>query len=116
MADFVVANYEMEAGGFRPIKVLSTTIIEDVNPNGDTAGVGAFVRAGGKRRMYGTVAREITISRQIGTNAPYSSASVGVSIPILTKAAFEALNVGAAFEYNSIDDFVITGKRPESTR
>jgi hypothetical protein len=116
MADFVVANYEMDDGSFRPIKVLTTTIIADVNPNADTAGVGAYVRAGGKRRTYGTVAREVVISRQIGTADPYTSASVSVTIPILTKAAFEALNVGAAFEYNSVDDFVITGKRPESTR
>ena len=115
MADFVLANYETDAGAFRPIKVASMTITA-VNVNGATAGTGSIVRAGGSRRRYGTVAREITISRQIGTVGAYDQATVSVTVPILKKSVYEGLGFGATFIYGGKEDWTVTSKRGESTR
>lgn len=115
MADFQIGNYQTDAGTFRPIRVQSFTI-STANPNGATNGTGQFVRAGGSRRRYGTVARQVIISRQIGTNVPYGAASVSVSIPFLTKAAYDAVAIGATFTYNELSDWVVTGKQDETDR
>jgi hypothetical protein len=115
MADFVIANYEMDVAGSRPIKVLSDTITT-VNPNHNVDGTGSYVRARGSRKKYGTLARSITIARPIGTDAPYNSGSKTVRIPILTKAAYNGINVGAAYTYKALENWTVVGKNPESTR
>jgi hypothetical protein len=115
MADFQIANYETDAGDFRPIKVKSTTVTE-LNPQAETSGTGTFVRAQGKKRAYGTIARQINISRNIGTAEPYSSSSVSVSIPYFTKEAFENVSVGSEYTYEGLEDWFVTSKTSESNR
>lgn len=115
MADFQIANYEMDDGTFRPIKVAAFTI-STINPNAQTEGTGSFVRAGGSTRRYGTVARQVSLSRQIGVTGAYSQATVSVTIPILTTAAFAALSIGETVTYNELEDWIVTGKKAEATR
>lgn len=112
---FSIANYEMEGGGSRPIKVDAATITT-ANPNFATASSGSFVRTGGSKRSYGTVARQLILSRAIGEETPYASGSVSVSVPILTKAAFAAAAIGGTYTYGGLTDWVIVSKQPESSR
>lgn len=112
---FSIANYETDAGASRPIKVKSTTITT-ANPNFATDSTGSYVRAGGSKRAYGLVARQIVISRPIGTEAAYSSSNVSVSIPILTKAAYAAASVGASYTYGGLEDWIIVSKISEVQR
>jgi hypothetical protein len=115
MADFAIANYEMDAGGFRPVKVLLSTI-STANPNGATEGTGSYVRAGGSKKRYGTVCRQISIARNIGTGGDYDTASVSVTIPIFQKSVWTALAVGSAYTYGGKNDWLVVGKISESTR
>lgn len=112
---FSIANYELEEGGARPIKVKTSTI-STANPNFATAGSGDYVRAGGSKKAYGTVARQVIISRPVGTEDPYSSSNVSVSIPFLTKASFAAINVGATYTYAGLQDWIVVAKVSEISR
>lgn len=112
---FSIANYETNTGASRPIKVRFDTI-STANPNFATASSGTYVRAGGSKRAYGIVARQIVISRAIGQEAPYSSANVSVTIPYLTKAAFDAVSIGATYTYQGLEDWVVVGKQSEVSR
>jgi hypothetical protein len=115
MADFQIANYETDAGSSRPIKIASYTLTA-WNENHDVNATGAYVRAGGSKAKYGTVARQVNMSRQIGTQAAYSAATVSVSIPMLTKAAYNSIGIGSVQIYNGLEDWVVTGKTAEQTR
>jgi hypothetical protein len=115
MADFVIANYQMDDETSRPIKVLNDTITT-ANPNHEIDGSGSYVRARGSRKKYGTLARSITIARAIGTAVPYGSGSKTVRIPMLTKTAYTGISVGAAYTYKGLEDWTVVGKSAESTR
>jgi hypothetical protein len=112
---FSIANYEMDDATSRPIKVKVSTI-STANPDFATNSTGSYVRAGGSKKAYGTVARQVIISRPIGTEDPYSSSNVSVSIPFLTKAAFDAISVGASYTYAALTDWIVVAKVAEVTR
>ena len=115
MAKFIISKYERDDGTVAPIRIKQTTITTvNVVPAGNR--VGEFARAGGSTRQYGTVARQITLSRAIGDGTPYGSATVSVTIPILSRSVYEAIADGATFAYNDKTDWVVAGQRGEARK
>lgn len=116
MAVFKLAKYEADDDQIRPIRVRPTTVVApNTEPSGGLTS-SARVRAGGSRRRYGTIAREVTISRAVGNaTTPLGSATVTVTLPIMTKAAYNSLSVGADYTYAG-STWVVAAKRAESSR
>ena len=115
MAAFIISKYERDDQTVGPIRIKGTAITAiNVVPAGNR--VGDLVRAGGSTRRYGTVARQITISRKIGDGTAYNGGTVSVTIPILSKAVFAAIADGSTFVYNEKTDWVVSGQRSESRK
>ena len=115
MAKFIISKYERDDDTIGPIKIKATTITAiNVVPAGNR--VGDLVRAGGSTRSYGTVARQITISRSIGDGTAYNGGTVTVTIPILSKAVFAAIADGSSFAYAEKTDWTVSGQRSESRK
>ena len=113
---FVISNYERDNATNGPIKIQAETITT-WNPAGTAARTGSFIRARGSKKAYGTRARMVTLSRKIGDGTDYNSASVSVSVPVLTIAAYAALSDGQIVAYQLKTDWVVTkGGSPETTR
>ena len=90
MPKFQVSKYERDDDTIAPIRIQTATITAiNVVPAGNRTG--EFARAGGSTRRYGTVARQITLSRPIGDGTLYGSGTVSVTIPILSKAVYAAI-------------------------
>lgn len=115
MAKFVISKYERDDETVGPIRIKTTTITAiNVVPAGNRTG--DLVRAGGSTRSYGTVARQITLSRSIGDATLYGGGTVTVTIPILSKSVFAAIADGSTFAYNDKTDWTVSGQRSESRK
>lgn len=115
MAKFITSKYERDDDTIAPIKIkLETITAVNVVPAGNRTG--EYARAGGSSRRYGTVARQVTLSRPIGDGTLYGSGTVSVTIPILSKAVFAAIADGAPFAYNGKTDWVVAGQRGEARK
>lgn len=115
MSKFLISKYERDDGTIAPIRIKASTVTAvNVVPAGNR--VGDFARAGGSTRMYGTVARQITLSRPIGDNTLYGGGTVSVTIPILSKSVYAGLADGAVFTYNDKTDWVVAGQRSEARK
>lgn len=115
MARFIISKYERDDDTIAPIRIKAATITTiNVVPAGNRTG--EFARAGGSNRRYGTVARQITLSRPVGDGTEYGSGTVSVTIPILSKAVFAGIADGSTFAYNNKTDWVVAGQRGESRK
>ena len=115
MPKFLISKYERDDATIAPIKIKAETVTAiNVVPAGNR--VGDYARAGGSTRRYGTVARQITLSRPIGDGTLYNSGTVTVTIPILSKAVFAAIADGSTFVYNGKADWTVGGQRSESRK
>ena len=115
MAKFITSKYERDDETIAPIKIKAATITAiNVVPAGNRTG--EFARSGGSTRKYGTVARQITLSRSIGDGTLYGGGTVSVTIPILSKAVFATIADGSSFAYNDKTDWVVAGQRGEARK
>ena len=115
MAKFLVSKYERDDETIAPIRIKAETITAiNVVPAGNRTG--DYARAGGSTRRYGTVARQVTLSRSIGDGTLYGGGTVSVTIPILSKAVFTAIADGSTFAYNGKTDWTVGGQRAESRK
>ena len=115
MAKFLVSKYERDDDTIAPIKIkLETITAINTVPAGNRTG--EFARAGGSTRRYGTVARQVTLSRPIGDGSLYGGGTVSVTIPILSKAVYAAISDGSTFAYNGKTDWVVAGQRGEARK
>lgn len=113
---FIISNYERDDTTNGPIKIQAETITT-WNQAAVGSRVGAFIRARGSKKAYGTRARMVTLSRKLGDGGDYNTATVNVSVPILTLAAYAALSDGQIVTYQLKTDWVVTkGGSPETTR
>lgn len=112
---FLTSNYQKNDDTNAPIRVQAETITT-WNPAGVGSRVGIYVKARGSRRQYGTIARSVTLSRRIGDGTDYNSATVTVRVPIMTKAAWLALNDGDVIAYQGKTDWQVAGQSDESTK
>lgn len=117
MARFLNAKYEGDDGEIYPMRVRATTLTA-ANPAATASATKEnFVRAGGSSRAFGIRARQVVISREIGDPAvEYGSATISVSLPVPTLAAFSALEVGSAFTYKGINNWYISDLVNESIK
>lgn len=115
MPKFLVSKYERDDDTIAPIKIKAETITAiNVVPGGNRSG--EFARAGGSTRRYGTVARQITLSRSVGDGTLYGGATVSVTVPILSKAVYAAISDGSSFAYNGKTDWIVAGQRGEARK
>ncbi len=112
---FEVGGYETDAGAIRPIRVQPETLLGDDNPFATGARSGGFVRVSGGNRKIGLKARRIAIKRNLGPVVEGIQPTIERSIPILTPAVFDALEVGDEIAYLGVD-WQITGKIGERGR
>lgn len=115
MGKFVTSKYERDDDTIAPIKIKQETITAiNVVPAGNQTG--EFARAGGSTRRYGTVARQVTLSRSIGDSTQYGGGTVSVTIPILSKSVYAAISDGSTFAYNGKTDWIVAGQRGEARK
>lgn len=112
---FVYAKYETNAGDVRPIRVQPETIIAATNPEGTGSLAGGLVRVSGGRRKIGTKARSMTLRQNVGAAVGGYQPTRGITLPVFTKAAFEALAIGQAVTYNG-SAWTVAGTSPEAGR
>lgn len=115
--NFILSKYEADSGEIHPIRIQPETIIADTNP----APAGAITqslraRVGGSSRTYGLHARKIRVTWTAPATHPEGYKDGGtITLPILSAAAYAAINIGQTFNYlaNSV---TVTGKSPEESR
>lgn len=112
---FIIAAYERDDGTVGPIRVQPET----VTPwNAQAAGskTGYYIRARGSKRAYGVMARSVTLTRSVGSGEAYNAATVSLTVPVFTKAAWEALAAGQTIAYNGVTDWVVAGTNSEQSK
>jgi hypothetical protein len=110
---FVIAKYETDQGDTRPVRVQPETIIASTNPEGTGTLAGGLIRVSGGKRKIGKKARSMTLKQNIGAPVNGYQATRTITLPVFTKAAFDALAIGQAVTYNA-GTWVVTGASPES--
>lgn len=87
------------------------------NSNGagpTTSDISAYAK--GSRRRNGLHCRRVTLSRQVGSGEDYDSATVTVTVPIMTNSAYNALSVGDTLAYQGKNDWLVAAKTDELLR
>jgi hypothetical protein len=112
---FIIANYERDDGTIGPIRVQPETVTT-WNVQATGAKTGYYIHARGSKKAYGVHARSVTLTRAIGTGEAYNAATVNITVPILTKASWEALSAGQVLTYNGVADFVVAGTNSEESK
>lgn len=110
--------YEANAGTFHNIRVQPETIIAGTNaaPAGPVTPNAVSAKVSKGKREFGLGARTVTIAWANPDAPPEGYAqNSSIRLPILTPAAWEALSLGATFQYAGVQVRVI-GKSPESLR
>lgn len=112
---FVIAGYETDAGAVRPVRVQPETIIAAANPEAAGTITGSLVRVSGGRRKIGTKTRSMTLKQNIGAAVAGFQPTRSTTLPVFTKAAFDALAIGTPVTYNG-SAWTVSGKSPEAGR
>lgn len=112
---FTIAGYERNDGTTGPIRVQPETITA-WNAEAPGSKTGLYVKARGSKRAYGTVARSVTLTRAIGSGEAFNAATVSVIVPVLTKAAWDALAAGQTLAYNGVNDWKVAGTNAEESK
>jgi hypothetical protein len=112
---FIIANYERDDGSIGPIRVQPETVTE-WNEQADGSKTGYYIKARGSKKSYGVHARSVTLTRAVGTGAAYNAATVSLTVPVFTKAGWEALSAGDVLEYNGVEDWVVAGTNSEESK
>jgi len=117
---FVLSKYEADSGDIHPIRVqpetAAATLAGGANsaPSGSITDGAGQVRARGSRRAIGKKARSCSF---VWTDEPpedYKEGGGG-TIPVLTTARYEAINIGSTGTYLG-SAITIVGKQPEGGR
>jgi hypothetical protein len=113
---FIRGFYTSNEGDVYGCRVQPETITSwNQNSEGPATGnVRAYTK--GSRRRYGVHARRVTLSRVVGTIDDYDSARVSVTVPIMTRSAYNALSVGQVLTYQEQDDWEVASKSEEVIR
>jgi hypothetical protein len=115
MARFIISKYERDDGTIAPIKIKAGTITTwNTVPEGNR--VGEYARVSGSSRSYGTVARKVTLSRAVGGDTAFGSATVSVQVVVLSKDIFAGLADGTTVAYGSLTDWKVSGQKGESRK
>lgn len=112
---FITATYERADGSFGPIKVQPETVTA-WNPQAQGDLTGYYIKARGSKAAYGTVARSVSLTRQIGNGTAYNAGTVNVTVPMFTKAAWEALTTGQTLTYQGVEDWKVAGTNSEESK
>lgn len=112
---FTIAGYERADGTTGPIRVQPETITS-WNPEAAGSKTGLYVKARGSKRSYGTIARSVTLTREVGSGAAYNAATVSVTVPVFTKAAWDALSAGQTLAYQGVSDWKVAGTNSEESK
>lgn len=117
---FSRSKYEADSDTVYSIRVQPETLTASIGGSANTAPAGAVtgegsVRVGGGNRQIGIKARAVTIAWNDGAAPEDYDENSTVRIPILTKARYAAINIGAAVTYNG-GTGVVVGKSPERVR
>lgn len=107
------AGYETEGGDTRPIRVQPETITA-WNPEAVGTVSGSYVKVSGSRRGYGTFARVARFEWNGTPPTGYDDRGT-ITLPILTPAAYNALNVGSNYAYLGAS-LTLIGLSPERSR
>jgi uncharacterized protein YaiE (UPF0345 family) len=112
---FIIANYERDDNSVGPIRVQPETVTT-WNTQATGAKSGYYIRARGSKRAYGVMARSVTLTRSIGSGEAYNAATVSLTVPVFTKAAWAALSAGQVVTYNGVSDWVVAGTNSEESK
>lgn len=112
---FTIAAYERDDDSVGPIRVQPETITS-WNPEATGSLEGYFISARGSKKSYGVHARTVTLTRAVGSGAAYNAATVSVTVPILTKDAWDALSAGQTLAYNGVTDWIVAGTSSETSK
>ena len=112
---FIIGNYERDDDSIGPIRVQPETVTP-WNAQAVGSKTGYYIRARGSKRAYGVMARSVTLTRAIGSGEAYNAATVSLTVPVFTKAAWQALSAGQVVAYNGITDWVVAGTNSEESK
>lgn len=110
---FTLSKYESDEGTIYPIKVQPETITTfNAEPSGSVTGK-LFVKVSNHKRSYGISPRRVTLGIEVGT-APLQATKY-LTLPILSKASFDALVIGQTASYDG-QSWKVQSKIKESGR
>jgi len=112
---FIIAKYETDDLSVRPVRVQPETVIAATNPEATGTLAGSLIRVSGGRRRIGTKARSMTLKQNIGAAVNGFQPTREITLPVFTKAAYDALTIGAAVTYNG-SAWTVAGRSPEAGR
>ncbi len=111
----LLAKYQRDDDTIGSVRVGAGTVTT-WNPVATGDSVGYRIKARGSKRAYGVVARSVSLARNVGTAAAYSSSTVNVTVPMFTKAAWSALGTGTILTYQGQTDWIVTGTNAEESK
>lgn len=116
---FVRSRYEADSGEIHPIRVQPETVAASIDGNANAAPAGAVTvglsaQVSQSRRAFGLTARKITLAWTAAVPDGYDPRGT-VRIPVLSRATFDAINVGDEGTYLG-SGVTVVGKSPESAR
>lgn len=116
---FTRSRYEADSGEIHPIRVQPETITATLGGNANSAPAGAVTvglsaQVSQSRRALGLTARKVTLAWTSAVPDGYDPRGT-IRIPILTRTAFDDIQVGDTGTYLATDVTVV-GKSPESAR
>ena len=110
-----VAGYERDDGTFGSVRVATSTITT-WNPIAVGVRTGYFIKARGSKKSYGTIARSVSLSRQIGDGSAYGGGTVNLTVPVFQKSLWAALATGQVLVYQAKTDWVVSGTKAEESK
>ena len=115
---FNTSKYEADSGTIYNCRVQPETLAANIGgantaPAGAVDGEGS-ARIGGGNRQIGIKARSVTVKWTSTAPDNYKEGQL-IRIPIMTKARYDAINIGATGTYLSTNVTVV-GKNPERVR
>lgn len=112
MAQFVRAKYETNSGEIYRTRVETTTITAaNPQPSGNYSDSRVYVYVGESNRKAGISARGVRLRRALGTVAGRTVYAFSFR-PVLTQAAFAALNLDQTLTFDGVE-WTVNGFKPE---
>lgn len=116
---FTRSRYEADDGEIHPIRVQPETILASLGGNDNDAPAGAVTiglsaRISQSKRAFGLKPRMVSLAWFSGAPSGYDALGV-IRIPILTKAAYDDIQVGDSGSYLG-GTVTVIGKSAESKR
>lgn len=105
---FILSKYEANNGTIHPVRIQPETIIPDVNPAPEAAvGAGTLLAKVNKGiREYGLGCRGVYVKWTGAAAEGYVDYGI-YRIPILTRTAYDGLQIGSKFNYQGAEVEVI---------